>query len=165
MTTTAPLAADGGQYVTLGVDGEMFAVDVDQVREILDMRPISKVPNAPSFMLGMIDVRGQGVVVTDLRRKLGLPPAPPTEHTRIVVLDALLGGGTRQVGLVADKVFEVTPLAESETEAAPEVGVRWRSEYIKGIGRHRGAFVIILDLAHLFSTDEAAQIVHSEVSP
>jgi len=155
MTSTA-LARDGAQFVTLGIDREVFAVEVETVREILDMRPVSRVPNAPSFMLGMIDVRRTGVPVIDLRVKLGLPPVQPTEHTRIIVLDISAGGVGRQVGLVADRVFEVTTLAEQDMETAPEVGVRWRSEYIQAIGRHNGAFVIIFDLARLFSTEEVA---------
>lgn len=163
--TNAMLAQDGTQYVTLGVDGEVFAIDVGLVHEILDMRPVSRVPNAPPFMWGMIDVRGRGVVVIDLRTKLGLRPVPPTEHTLIVVLEAILGGRMRLIGLVADQVFEVTQLTEAEAEALPEVGVRWRSEYIRSIRHHRGAFVIILDLAHLFSDDEATQVTSEREFP
>ena len=141
---------------TLGIDRETFAVEVETVREILDMRPVSRVPNAPLFLMGMIDVRGHGVPVIDLRVKLGLPPVPPGEHTRIVVLEFAAGAETKTMGLVADRVFEVTPLAADEMELPPEVGTRWRSDYIRAIGRHNGAFVVIFDLAHLFTTEEAA---------
>lgn len=149
------------QYVTLGLDGEVFAVEVERVREILDMRPVSRLPNAPPFMLGMIDVRGEGVVVVDLRVKLGLPAVQPTPDTRIVVLEIALDGRPRLMGLVADKVFEVTPLADSTPEAAPEVGVRWRSDYIHGISRRDGKFVIIFDLSRLFSSGEAALLAEA----
>lgn len=149
------------QYVTLGLDGEVFAVEVDRVREILDLCPISRLPNAPPFMMGMIDVRGEGVVVVDLRVKLGLPPVPATPETRIVVLEIELDGRPRLMGLVADKVFEVTPLADSPPEAAPEVGVRWRSDYIRGISRRDGKFVIIFDLCRLFSSGEAALVAEA----
>jgi chemotaxis protein methyltransferase CheR len=126
MTRTAA-SRETNQYVTLGIDREVFAVEVAVVKEILDMRPISWVPNAPPFMLGMIDVRGAAVPVIDLRLKLGLPAAPPTEHTRIIVLETPLGGRVRLLGLVADRVFEVTPLAEQDQEPPPEVGVRCRA--------------------------------------
>ncbi|HYH22632.1 MAG TPA: chemotaxis protein CheW [Azospirillum sp.] len=156
--TQAALSKDATQYVTMGIDGEIFAAEVEGVREILDMRPVSRIPNAPPFMMGMIDVRGQGVVVIDLRVKLGLPAVAPTEDTRIVVMEVDVAGRTRLMGLVADKVFEVTPLEEQAFESPPEVGVRWRSDYIRGISRRGGAFVIIFDLARLFSTDEAALV-------
>jgi purine-binding chemotaxis protein CheW len=156
--TEAVLTRDATQYLTLGIDGEVFAVEVGRVREVLDIQPVSKVPNAPPFMMGMIDVRGQGVVVIDLRVKLGLAPVQPTEHTRIVVIEVDAGGKQRLMGLVADKVFEVTPLADTSLEAPPEVGVTWRSDYIRGISRREGAFVIIFDLAHLFSAEEAASV-------
>lgn len=156
--TQAALSKDAAQYVTMGIDGEIFAAEVERVREILDMRPVSRIPNAPAFMMGMIDVRGQGVVVIDLRVKLGLSAVAPTEDTRIVVLEVDVAGHTRLMGLVADKVFEVTPLAEQAFEAPPEVGIRWRSDYIRGISRHGGAFVIIFDLARLFSAEEVALV-------
>jgi purine-binding chemotaxis protein CheW len=155
MTATAT-SFDTSQYVTLGIDKEVFAVPVDTVREILDMRPISWVPNAPPFMLGMIDVRGTGVPVIDLRIKLGLPPVPATENTRILVLEVPLGPRSSLLGLVADRVFEVAQLADQEPP--PEVGVHWRSDYIKGIARRDGGFVIIFDLARLLTSEEAALI-------
>jgi purine-binding chemotaxis protein CheW len=152
------LPREDAQYVTLGIDREVFAVEVEKVREILDAQPVSRVPNAPAFLLGMIDVRGQGVPVIDLRVKLGLPPAPPTEHTRIVVLEVVAGGRTVPMGLMADRVFEVTALAGQTLEPPPEVGVRWRSDYIRAIGRRNGAFVIVFDLSCLFSAEDAAFI-------
>jgi purine-binding chemotaxis protein CheW len=156
--SAAATSRDAAQYLTLGVDAEVFAVEVARVREILDIQPVSKVPNSPPFMMGMIDVRGQGVVVVDLRVKLGLPPAPPTANTRIVVIEIETAGKQRLMGLVADRVFEVTPLVEAELEDAPDVGVAWRSDYIRGISRRDGAFVIIFDLARLFSPEEAASV-------
>lgn len=148
----------GAQYVTIGVDREIFAIDVEQVREILDMCPLSRIPNAPPFMAGMIDVRGQGVPVIDLRLKLGLPTIEATEHTRIVVLEVPVDGRTIVMGMVADRVIEVTSLSEHDLESPPEVGVRWRSDYILAMGRSRGAFVIIFNLSHLFASEEAAFI-------
>lgn len=155
MNDAAPAGRDS-QYVTMEVDGEVFAVAVDQVREILDMRRPTRVPNAPPFMAGMIDLRGQGVPVVDLRTKLGLGPAEATEHTRIVVIETRLEDRPFVLGMIADRVIEVTALAETTLEQPPEIGVRWRSDYIRAIGRARGSFVIILDLARLFASEEAA---------
>lgn len=147
---------DGRQYVTLGIDGEVFAVAVEQVEEILDLRPISHVPNAPACLLGMIDMRGRTVPVIDLRVKLGLPPAPPTPQTRIVVLDVTAGGRSLGLGLVADRVFEVAELDGGTLEAPPDIGLRWRSDYIRGVGRRGSALVIVLDLERLIAAADAA---------
>lgn len=149
------------QYVTLGVDHEIFAVEVEKVREILDMRPIVRIPNAPSFLLGIIDVRGRSVPVIDLRLKLGLTARAVTEQTRIVVLEVDLEERALFMGLLADRVFEVTALDEQDLERPPELGVRWRSDYIRAIGRRNSAFVIIFDLEHLLSCDEAALLAAS----
>lgn len=152
-------AAEQVQYVTLGVDNEIFAVEVGKVREILDMRPIARIPNAPAFFLGIIDVRGRAVPVIDLRVKLGLKTAETTDQTRIVVLEVDLVGRSLFMGLLADRVFEVTSLDEQELEQPPELGIRWRSDYIRAIGRRNASFVIVFDLEHLLSSDEAALLV------
>jgi purine-binding chemotaxis protein CheW len=150
---------EGAQYVTLALGDEVFAVDVVHVREILEMRTISGVPNAPPFMAGMIDVRGQGVPVINLRVKLGLPAVEATEQTRILVLEIETAGQGLTLGLVADRVIEVTPLTERALEPPPEVGTRWRSDYIQAVGRSNGAFVIVFNLSKLFSSEEAARVM------
>lgn len=149
---------DGAQYVTLGIDREIFAVDVDKVREILEARPVARVPYAPPFMLGMIDVRGRSVPVIDLRTKLGLPAVEATEQTRIIVLDIETEGRTLTMGMLADRVFEVTSLDDHDMEPPPDVGIHWRSDYIRGVGRRADSFVIIFDLPRLFSSEETALI-------
>jgi purine-binding chemotaxis protein CheW len=156
--TDVAVARDDAQYVTLGIDRDVFAVEVRNVREILDMRPMARLPNAPAFVMGMIDVRGLGVPVIDLRVKLGLPAVPPTDHTRILVLELDDGGQQRAIGLMADRVFEVVSLSEAELEPPPDVGVRWRSEYIRAVGRHDGRFVIVFNLEHLLTSEETALV-------
>jgi len=151
--------AESRQYVTLGVDHEIFAVDVQAVNEILDMRPVAHVPNAPPFLLGMIDVRGRSVPVLDLRLKLGLPAAETTAQSRILVLETDLGGKRLPLGLLADRVYEVTSLDDDAIEAPPEIGVRWHSDYIRGVGRRNGAFVIIFNLGRLLTSDDIALLV------
>lgn len=153
---------DGTQYVTLGIDREVFAVEVDRVREILDVCPITRIPYAPPFMLGMIDVRGHSVPVIDLRVKLGLPAAEATAQTRIVVLEIEARGRQITMGLLADRVFEVTPLDSQTMEPPPDVGIHWRSEYIRGVGRRGDSFVIVFNLSKLFSGDEIAFIGPAE---
>lgn len=141
------------QYLTLGLAGETFGISIRNVREILDMRPISRLPHAPNFLLGMIDVRGSGYPIVDLRTKLGLPSVPATEATRIIILDVPMKGRLVGVGFVADCVFEVTDIDEQAIEPVPEVGGRWQSDYASGIGRKGEKFVVIFDLARLMAND------------
>lgn len=149
--------AETAQYLTLGLAGETFGMAIRNVREILDMRPISRLPHAPEFMLGMIDVRGTGYPILDLRLKLDLPAVPPTEATRIIILDVPVAGRVVGVGFVADCVYEVTDIEESSLEQVPDVGGKWKSDYIAGIGRKSDRFVIIFDLARLMAgTDMSA---------
>ncbi len=141
------------QYVTLGVADDLFAVPVERVQEILEPQSIARMPHAPSDFLGIIDVRGQGVPVIDLRTRLGLPVVKDTENTRIIVLDVHLGGALRKLGLKADRVFEVTSL-DGELESPPEIGARWHAETVRGVGRRNGVFVTVFDLDRLISMDE-----------
>jgi purine-binding chemotaxis protein CheW len=152
------------QFVTLGIEQEVFAVPVETVQEILAMRTLFRIPDAPPYLAGLIDVRGRGVPVIDLRVKLGLPPAQATENTRILVLEVPASGRTLVLGLVADRVFEVAALDAKQIEPPPDIGVKWRSDYISGIGRRGDGFVIIFDLSRLFSAEEAA-LLEAKVQP
>jgi purine-binding chemotaxis protein CheW len=145
-------------FVILGLDREVFAVPVETVVEILDMRPLFRVPDAPPHLAGLIDVRGRGVPVVDLRIKLGLPAVPPTDSTRIMVLDIPVDGRRLIIGLMADRVFEVAQLEAGRMEPPPDIGARWRSNYIRGVGRRGDSFVVVFDLGRLFASEEQALI-------
>jgi purine-binding chemotaxis protein CheW len=149
------------QYVTLGIDRETFAIPVKSVQEILDIREISRLPHAPDYLLGIIDVRGRSVPVIDLRIKLGLPSVPNTSNTRILVLEVPIDSRIVLLGLVADRVFEVTGFDADQIEPPPEIGTRWRSEYIVGVTRKHDAFVVIFNIARLFADGELATIDNS----
>lgn len=148
--------SDLAQYLTLGLGDETFGIDIQNVHEILDLKPISALPQAPDFLLGMTDVRGQGYPVVDLRTKLGMPRAPATSATRIILLNVAVQGRTVGVGFVADRVFEVTGIDDGRLEPPPEVGGSWRSNYVLGIGRKGAAFVVVLDLALLMAPGDLA---------
>ncbi len=141
--------AEKAQYVTLGVNGEIFAAPVEKVQEILEMRPVARLPQAPPNLLGMTDVRGEGIPVLDLRLTLGLPEADDTENTRIVVLKVSGRDATTTLGLRTDRVFEVTVLDSDTLEAPPTVSGNWRGHSVAGIGRRNGSFVTVLDLDRL----------------
>ena len=150
------------QFVTLGIDREVFAVPVETVVEILDMREMFRVPDAPAHLAGLIDVRGRSVPVIDLRLKLGLPAAAVTETTRIMVLEVPVADRKLVLGLVADRVFEVAPLDDGRIEPPPDIGTRWRSDYIRGVGRRGDSFVVVFDLSRLFTSDESALLGQSD---
>jgi purine-binding chemotaxis protein CheW len=147
-------ASKSRSFVTLGIGSEVFAVEVEFVREILGIREISLLPKAPDFVAGVIDVRGKTVPVVNLRLKLGLQAAEATEMTRILVLELDLEKGPVSVGLLADQVFEVAEIEEAEVEETPDVGVAWNSDYIRGISRLHGGFVILFNIKKLFGNSE-----------
>jgi len=144
------------QAVTFGLGAETFAVPVALVREILDYRETFRIPNGPDYLLGLTDMRGQGVSTIDFRLRLGLTPAEPTPATRILVIDVPLADRTLMLGLVVDRVLEVATFRADQVEAAPDIGVKWRSDYIRGVVRRADGFVVLVDVACIFSTDDAA---------
>lgn len=148
--------SDSTQYLTLGLGEETFGIDIRHVHEILDMKPISALPQAPDFLLGMIDVRGCGYPVIDLRRRLGMTPVQATPTTRIILLNVPLETRIVAAGFVADRVFEVTGIDGDHLEPPPDVGGSWKSNYVVGIGRKGAAFVVVLDLASLMAPGDLA---------
>lgn len=144
-------AATESQYVTFSLENECFAVPVEVVREILDHEDPFRIPHGPDYLLGLRDVRGQGVPVIDLRLRLGMSQTQKTPHTRILVIDVTIDGRALSLGLVADRVFEVTSFRSDAIEAAPDIGIRWQSDYIAGVVRRAGDFVVIVNLTKLFS--------------
>ncbi len=151
-------ASSEAQFVTLGLGAEVFAVPVEFVREILDYQPPSAIPEGPSYLLGLTDVRGRATPTLDLRLKLGLPAIPPTLSTRILVLDVPVEGRLLSLGLVADRVIEVAAFSADQVEPAPDIGVPWRSDYIRGVVRQDTGFVVLFDLARLLTSQEAAAL-------
>jgi len=147
------------QFVTLGLGQEVFAVPVAYVREILDYETPFALPEGPDYLLGLTDVRGRGTPTIDLRLKLGLPRIAPTMTTRILVLDVPLDDRLLSLGLVADRVIEVAAFTDEQIEPAPDIGVPWRSDYIRGVVRRegpagQGGFVVLFDVPRLFTSQD-----------
>lgn len=136
--------------LTLRMQDEMFAIEAGSVREILDLVPITEVPNAPAFVTGLINVRGRVVPLADLRVMFDMDRPPPDQDTRIVVIEIEIDGEPTVTGILADKVYDVTDIEAAAIQDAPKVGMRWRPEFVKGIGRRNGNFVVIPDLRRIF---------------
>jgi purine-binding chemotaxis protein CheW len=150
-TQTAP-----AQYITFKLGDELFAIDVAQVREVLELPPITRVPTAPAYMRGVVNVRGKAVPVVDLRTKFGLPAAEDTLNSRIVVMELDIDGEPTVIGGVADSVQEVIELEPGLIEPPPRIAMRWRTELINGMGRRGDEFIIILNLGAVFSLADLA---------
>lgn len=146
------------EVLTLALDGEIFAIGADMVHEILDVIAITEVPNARPFVNGLINVRGRVVPLVDLRFKFGMARKPPTIDTRIIVLEVDLDGEPTIIGALADKVFEVTEVAAGALEDTPRIGMRWRADFIRCIGKRAEDFIIILDINRIIASDERAYL-------
>lgn len=141
--------------LTLRLQDEVFAIDAESVREILDIVPITEVPNAKPFVGGLINVRGRIVPLADLRVLFGMDRPPADVNTRIVVLEVDLGGEPTIAAILADRVHDVTEIETASIEEAPKIGMRWRPEYVRGIGKRGDDFIIIPDIARILSPDSS----------
>ena len=142
-------------YITFKLGDELFAIDVARVREVLDLSEITRVPTAPPYMRGVVNVRGSAVPVVDLRLKFGLPSTTDTVDTRIVVIELELDGELTVVGGLADSVREVLELDRSEIREPPRIAMRWRADMIEGMGKKGEQFIIVLDIARVFAIGDA----------
>ena len=145
-------------YMTFKLGGELFAIDVAQVREVLEVPQITRVPTAPEYMRGVVNVRGQATPAVDLRVRFGLPKADDTVHTRIIVMELQLDGEAAVLGGIADSVHEVIELDPGSIGPPPRIAMRWRTEFIRGMGRRGDDFIIILDVNAVFSSEEMAAV-------
>jgi purine-binding chemotaxis protein CheW len=146
------------QYMTFKLGDELFAIDVAQVREVLELSQITKVPTAPSYMRGVVNVRGKATPVVDLRQRFGLPKGADTVSTRIIVMELDLDGEATVLGGVADSVQEVIELDPANINPPPRIAMRWRTEFIQGMGKRGDDFIIILDANAVFSSEELALV-------
>ncbi len=142
------------QYLTFKLDDEVFALDISKVREVLDFTTITKVPQTPEFMRGVINLRSSVVPVVDLRLKFGMTKTEKTVNTCIIIVEVTVDGDTVILGSLADQVEEVMDLEPDHIEPVPKIGTRLNTEFIKGMGKQGEHFVIILDIDKVFSSGE-----------
>lgn len=146
------------QYLTFKLADETFALDVAKVREILEQSSITKVPQTPDFMRGVINLRGSVVPVIDMRLKFGMTATEQTVNTCIIVAEVQLEDEVIVLGALADSVQEVIEMEPQQIEAAPHIGTRLNTDFIKGMGKHDDRFIMILDIDKVFSSDELAKV-------
>lgn len=156
MTQTGPVA-DGEtlmQYLTFTLGDEVFAMDITTVREIIQQAGMTVVPLMPNFVRGVINLRGAVVPVIDLQARFGRPSARIGKKTCIVIFDASQGGEKQELGLMVDAVSEVIDIAPSQIEPAPQFGTTIQRDFIRGMGKVGGEFIVILAPERALNIDD-----------
>nr|WP_320116766.1 chemotaxis protein CheW [uncultured Desulfuromonas sp.] len=146
------------QYLTFKLDEEVFALEIAKVREVLDFTDITKVPQTPVFMRGVINLRGSVVPVVDMRVKFSMGEAEATVNTCIIIVEVVMDGEPSVLGALVDSVQEVLELDPDQIEPPPRIGTKLDTEFIRGMGKHNEEFIIILDIDRVFSADEISLI-------
>jgi purine-binding chemotaxis protein CheW len=142
------------QWVTFRLGEETFGINVMQVQEVLRMPEIAPVPGAPSYVVGIINLRGNVVTVIDTRKSFGLYPVEPTDHTRIVIVEA----DAHIVGILVDSVAEVVDLRNSDIESTPNIGNEESAKFIQGVYSRGDSILILVDTNKLLRQEEWDQI-------
>jgi purine-binding chemotaxis protein CheW len=151
------------QYMTFKLGDEVFAINVSQVREVLEVSQITKVPTAPAYMRGVVNVRGQAIPVVDLRLRFSLPSLVDSVNTRVIVMELNIDGEVAVIGGLADSVHEVIELEPSSINPPPRIAMRWRTDFILGMGKRGEEFIIILDVNAVFSSEELIAVPDSVI--
>jgi purine-binding chemotaxis protein CheW len=146
------------QYLTFKLDAEVFALEISKVREVLDFTTVTKVPQTPDFMSGVINLRGSVVPVVDMRLKFGMSATKKTVNTCIIIVEVEVDNESTIVGAMADSVQEVLDLEPDQIEPAPHIGTKLNTDFIKGMGKHHDQFIMILDIDKVFSSVELAMV-------
>jgi purine-binding chemotaxis protein CheW len=147
-----------GQYLTFMLGGEMFAIGILHIREIIEYGSLTTVPMMPNFIRGVINLRGAVVPVVDLLARFGRTSSEVGKRTCIVIIEVAGEEGSQDIGVIVDMVNEVLEIPASEIEPAPAFGAKVRSDFISGMGKLDGKFVIVLNVDKVLSVDELAML-------
>jgi len=142
------------QYLAFKLEEEIFAFDISKVREVLEYTTMTKVPQTPEMMKGVINLRGSVVPVVDMRIKFGMGETEKTVNTVIIIIEIDLDGESVMIGALVDSVQEVMDLDSDHMEPPPSIGTQLNTDFIRGMGKLDGRFIIILDIENIFSSEE-----------
>jgi purine-binding chemotaxis protein CheW len=145
-------------YLTFMLGNELFAAHVSKVLTILEVLKITRVPQSPAYMMGIINFRGSVLPVIDTKIKCGMNPVEIGSDTCILVLEILSNDELVEVGVIVDSVQEVIELNEKEMLPVPTIGSKYRSEYIENVAKVNDDFIMILNMDALFSVDEVVRL-------
>lgn len=154
------MGSDDDQYLTFVLDDEEYAVDILRVQEIRGWENVTRIPNTPDYIRGVLNLRGAIVPIIDLRRRFALEAIEYNATTVIVVLrvEKEDGSGSRIMGIIVDAVSEVYSVPEDEIREAPDFGTKVRTEFIQGLATMDDKMVIILDVDRMLNSDELAVV-------
>lgn len=144
------------QYLTFQLSGEMFAVGILNVREIIEYGNLTQIPMMPSFIRGVINLRGAVVPVVDLAARFGGKVSEVQRRTCIVIVEITQEESKHDIGIMVDAVSEVLEIQDGDIEPPPSFGAKIRADFIAGMGKVAGKFVIILEIQRVLSVDEMA---------
>jgi purine-binding chemotaxis protein CheW len=147
-------ALEQTQYLTFQLAGEEYAIGILQVKEIIAYGTLTKVPQTPRSIRGVINLRGNVVAVADLAVKFGLPPSPITDRSCVIIVETNPEGEKIVVGIVADSVSQVIDLPAKEVLPAPEFGTHIRLDFLRGMGKAGQKFVLILDIDKVLAAED-----------
>lgn len=145
-------------YLTFSLDKENFALNVDHVEKILEYQPVTEVPKAPEYMLGVFNLRGEVIPLIDTRIKFGMPKSSITSSTCVLVITINNDGETIKLGAVVDSVKEVIKYNLAEVKNLPTVGKQNKTEFLNGILKVNDNFVLLLNADKIFSVDEIIEL-------
>ena len=157
-------AAELGQYLTFMLGNEIFAISILSIKEIIEYDTLTVVPMMPAAVRGVINLRGSVVPVMDLSARFGKPSSTVTKRTCIVIVEVNDEESRHDVGVIVDMVNEVLDISASEIEPPPAFGARIRNDFILGMGKVAGRFVILLDVDHVFAFEDLASLTESAPS-
>jgi purine-binding chemotaxis protein CheW len=153
------------QLLTFTLDEELFAVEINKVREVLEFKGATKVPRVPDFMRGVINLRGNVVPVVDLKMKFGIGRTEQSVSACVIIAEVSVDGEQVILGALADAVQEVFDLESQYIEPPPKIGTRLDTAFIQGMGKRNDQFVIILDFDSIFTADEIATVKEGGAKP
>jgi purine-binding chemotaxis protein CheW len=153
------------QFLTFMLGGEMFAMGILAIKEIIEYSALTEVPMMPASVRGVINLRGSVVPVVDLSVRFGRTPAAVTKRTCIVIVEISLNDTRQDVGVVVDAVNEVLEIPAEDIAPPPTFGTRIRTDFIQGMGKVNHRFVIILDVTQVLSLDELAELAEQAEAP
>lgn len=155
----APLLVDQQQYLTFMLGAEIFAINILSIKEIIEYGNLTIVPKMPSFIRGVINLRGSVVPVIDLAARFDRPEAEISRRTCIVIIEVQHEEAQQVIGVLVDAVNEVLEIAADQIEPVPSFGTKIRTDFIEGMGKVDQKFVIILNVNQVLSVDEMAELV------
>ena len=153
-TAAGAEVAQAGQYLTFVLGTETFAIGIMAIKEIIEYTHLTEVPMMPAYVRGVINLRGAVVPVLDLPIRFGKPASAVTRRTCIVVIEVMLGSERHILGLVVDAVSAVLDIPSGEIEPPPAFGASIRTEFIQGMAKVGGKFVILLNVDRVLAADE-----------